>query len=58
VIVEAARLVAITVLLVLVAYTVRHLVFAVYRLFSKPRMDYTDLAGFHLPSVSILIPSH
>ena len=58
VIVEAARVIAVVVLLVLVAYTARHLFFALYRLFSPPRMDYTDLAGFHLPSVSALIPMH
>lgn len=58
VIVEAARVIAAVVLLVLVAYTARHLLFAFHRLFSRPRMDYTDLAGFHLPSVSVLIPMH
>ena len=57
-IVEAARVVAVVVLLVMVAYTARHLFFALHRLFSSPRMNYTDLAGFHLPSVSVLIPMH
>jgi len=57
-IVEAARVIAVAVLLVLAAYTARHLFFAFHRLFSKPRMNYSDLAGFHLPSVSVLIPMH
>ena len=58
VIVEAARVIAVAVLLVLAAYTARHLFFALHRLFSRPRMDYSDLAGFHLPPVSVLIPMH
>ena len=57
-IVEAARIVAVVVLVVMAAYTARHLLFALHRLFSRGRMDYTDLAGFHLPSVSVLIPMH
>ena len=57
-IVEAARIVAVVVLVVMAAYTARHLFFALHRLFSRPRMDYTNLAGFHLPSVSVLIPMH
>ena len=58
IIVEAARVVAVVVLLVLAAYAARHLFFALHRLFSSPRMDYSDLAGFHLPSVSVLVPMH
>ena len=58
VIVEAAQVIAVSVLLVLAAYTARHWFFALHRLFSRPRMDYTDLAGFHLPFVSVLIPMH
>jgi cellulose synthase/poly-beta-1,6-N-acetylglucosamine synthase-like glycosyltransferase len=46
------------VLLVMLIYTLRHLLFAMNRLFCPHRIDYTDLAGFHLPSVSILIPMH
>ena len=57
-IVEAAQVIAVSVLLVLAAYTARHWFFALHRLFSRPRMDYTDLAGFHLPFVSVLIPMH
>jgi cellulose synthase/poly-beta-1,6-N-acetylglucosamine synthase-like glycosyltransferase len=58
VIVEAARVAAIIVVLVMAAYTARHLTFALHRLFAPSRMNYTDLAGFHLPSVSVLIPMH
>ena len=57
-IVGAAQVVALGVLIVLVIYMARHLLFAMHRLFSRPRMDYTDLAGFHLPSLSVLIPMH
>jgi len=58
VILEAARVVAVLVLVILAAYTYRSLFFALYRLFSPGRMDYTDLAGFHLPFVSVLVPMH
>ena len=54
----AWKVTAFGVLLVMVVYTLRHLIFAINRLFYPPRMNYTDLAGFHLPSVTILIPMH
>ncbi|MBI4463184.1 MAG: glycosyltransferase family 2 protein [Acidobacteria bacterium] len=39
-------------------YFVRHLLFALYRLFGPHKVNYMDLAGFHLPSVSVLLPMH
>ena len=57
-IILAARVVAIVSLIVMGAYTLRHLIFALHRHFWRPRMNYTDLAGFHLPSISVLIPMH
>ncbi|MBI3894468.1 MAG: glycosyltransferase family 2 protein [Acidobacteria bacterium] len=42
----------------MVAYALRHLLFAFHRLFWPRRINCTDLAGFHLPSLSILIPMH
>ncbi len=46
------------ILVVMLVYTLRHLLFAVNRLYCAHRINYTDLAGFHLPSVSVLIPMH
>src|SRR4051812_22151490 len=48
----------VTIVLVLLVYTVRHMIFTLNRLFFPQRMNYSDLAGFHLPSVSVLIPMH
>jgi cellulose synthase/poly-beta-1,6-N-acetylglucosamine synthase-like glycosyltransferase len=42
----------------MVAYIVRHLLFAMSRLYRRQRISYTELAGFHLPSISVLIPMH
>ena len=53
-----ANTIVVGVLLVMVAYIIRHLVFALNRLFHRQKMNYTDLAGFSLPSISILIPMH
>src|SRR5579885_819657 len=44
--------------LVLFVYGIRHLLFTASRLFEEPQTNYADLAGFHIPSVSILIPMH
>ena len=52
------RTAAVAILLVMVIYTIRHVWFAVNRLFFRHGMNYTDLAGFHLPSVSVLVPMH
>ena len=54
----AAKVVAVAVVVLMAAYALRHLAFALHRLFSRPGMNYTDLAGFYLPSISILIPMH
>lgn len=54
----ALELTALASLLVMAVYTLRHLLFALNRLFCPHRMNYTDLAGFHLPSISILLPMH
>jgi cellulose synthase/poly-beta-1,6-N-acetylglucosamine synthase-like glycosyltransferase len=53
-----AKFVAIIVVSVLVSYMVRHFIFALSRLFRRQRTNYTDLSGFHLPSLSVLIPMH
>jgi len=53
-----AKVVAVFVLVVLSCYLVRHLLFALYRLFGPRKRNYMDLAGFHLPSVSVLLPMH
>src|SRR3989337_3468335 len=53
-----AKVVAVFVVMVLITYLVRHFIFALSRLFSHQRMNYTDLSGFHLPSISVLIPMH
>jgi len=52
------RAISVTILLVVVIYLLRHLVFAVNRLFFPQRMQYSDIAGFHLPSISVLIPMY
>ena len=54
----AAKATAVVVLLVLVAYTLRHFFFAFHRLLRPQRTNYTELAGFHMPFVSVLIPMH
>ncbi len=54
----AAKATALVVVFVLSVYSLRHFFFAFHRLFRPQRMNYTDLAGFHLPSVSVLIPMH
>ena len=54
----AAKAMAVTVVFVLSVYSLRHFFFAFHRLFRPQRMNYTDLAGFHLPSVTVLIPMH
>ena len=56
--IPAAKMIVVGVLVVMVAYIIRHLVFALNRLFRHQKMNYTDLAGFFLPSISILIPMH
>lgn len=53
-----AKITAILVVLVMLSYMVRHFLFALSRLFHHQRMNYTDLSGFHLPSISVLIPMH
>jgi cellulose synthase/poly-beta-1,6-N-acetylglucosamine synthase-like glycosyltransferase len=53
-----AKILAIFVVLVMIGYMIRHFVFAMSRLFHHQRMNYTDLSGFHLPSISVLIPMH
>jgi len=58
VILLAAKAAAVTVVFVLSVYSLRHFFFAFHRLFRPQRMNYTDLAGFHLPSVTVLIPMH
>ena len=50
-----AKITAIVVVLVMLSYMVRHFLFALSRLFHHQRMNYTDLSGFHLPSISVLI---
>jgi cellulose synthase/poly-beta-1,6-N-acetylglucosamine synthase-like glycosyltransferase len=54
----AAKLTALLVVLVMVCYMVRHYIFTVTRLFRRQKTNYNDLAGFHLPSISVLIPMH
>ena len=54
----AAKITAVIVVLVMSGYMVRHYMFALSRLFNRQRMNYTDLSGFHLPSISVLIPMH
>ena len=54
----AAKAIAVLVILVMLAYTLRHLIFAVNRLFAPQKLNYTDVVGFHQPSISILIPMH
>ena len=58
VIVPVAKALALLVLVVMAVYALRHLLFAFRRLFWPRRMNYTDLAGFYLPSISVLIPMH
>jgi len=53
-----AKIAAIIVVSVMVAYTVRHFIFAMARLFKRQRQNYTDVSGFHLPSITVLIPMH
>lgn len=57
-IILAAQVTAVLVIVVMLAYALRHVRFAVNRFFSPQRMNYTDLAGFRLPSISILIPMY
>ena len=52
------KITALTVVLVMVAYMVRHVLFSLARLFHRQKMNYTDLSGFHLPSLTVLIPMH
>jgi len=54
----AAKITAVIVVLVMIAYLTRHFVFALSRLFRRQKMNYTDLSGFHVPSISVLIPMH
>ena len=54
----AAKATAVVVLLVLAAYTLRHFFFAFHRLLRPQKTNYTELAGFHMPFVSVLIPMH
>ncbi|MBI4460037.1 MAG: glycosyltransferase [Acidobacteria bacterium] len=54
----AAKTLALLVLVVMAVYAVRHLLFAFHRLFGRRRMNCMDLAGFYLPSISVLIPMH
>jgi cellulose synthase/poly-beta-1,6-N-acetylglucosamine synthase-like glycosyltransferase len=53
-----AKIAAIIVVSVMVAYTVRHFIFAMARLFKRQRQNFTDVSGFHLPSITVLIPMH
>jgi len=53
-----AKILAMFVVLVMLSYMVRHFIFAMSRLFRHQRMNYTDLSGFHLPSITVLIPMH
>ena len=53
-----AKVAAIIVVSVMVAYTVRHFIFAMARLFKRQRQNYTDVSGFHMPSITVLIPMH
>ena len=52
----AAKATAVAVVFVFSVYSLRHFFFAFHRLFRPQRMNYIDLAGFHLPSVTVLIP--
>ncbi len=54
----AAKIIAIIVVMVMLAYMTRHFIFAIMRLFHHQRMNYTDLSGFHMPSITVLIPMH
>ena len=54
----ALRAAAVAILLVMVIYMIRHLWFAANRMFCRHGINYTDLAGFHLPSVTVLVPMH
>ncbi len=54
----AAKATAVAVVFVFSVYSLRHFFFAFHRLFRPQRMNYIDLAGFHLPSVTVLIPMH
>ena len=54
----AVKAIAVLVILVMLAYALRHFLFAMIRLFRPQKMNYTDVAGFHLPSLSILVPMH
>ncbi len=53
-----AKIVVIFVVSVMVAYTVRHFIFAMARLFKRQRQNYSDVSGFHLPSITVMIPMH
>ncbi|HWP85361.1 MAG TPA: glycosyltransferase family 2 protein, partial [Terriglobia bacterium] len=52
------KVVAVVVVAVMLSYMARQYLFAFARLFRRQRMNYTDLSGFHLPSISVLIPMH
>ena len=57
-IIWSAKIIALMVLLILGAYAVRHIVIALRRLFGPRRMNYMDLAGYHQPRLSVLLPMH
>jgi len=53
-----ARAIFLCTLLVLVLYALRHYSFAVFRLFlSRPR-DFSEIEGYHLPRLSVIVPMH
>ncbi len=48
----------VTVIAVLVVYTVRHYIFTVNRLFGRQRHPYVDVSVARWPAVTVLIPAH
>ncbi|MFZ7138720.1 MAG: glycosyltransferase [archaeon] len=46
------------IIVVMVAYSIRHYRFSWNRMFSKQKRTYKDLNGAYTPSVSVLVPAH
>ena len=53
-----SRSVFATAILFLGVYAVRHYVFSVFRLFLRNVRDYSELEGFDLPRLSVIVPMH
>jgi cellulose synthase/poly-beta-1,6-N-acetylglucosamine synthase-like glycosyltransferase len=53
-----SRFVLLASLFVLTIYAIRHTVWALYRLRMRVPREYSALEGFHVPTISVIVPMH